>query len=259
MPTGQGLRGPAPVRELLERLPRRPLPPPADRTRELPGGAGRTTRGRGGPARRRLCVRLQEHRASRRASTTSPWRACASRWRRTASRWPRCTAPPAEVGQGVAGVQRRSRARSSASSGWRAAPDTRVGSPARVLGVAPDLRDRRRGGGSPARRCARRSPPAAERRRARKSSRPLLGGRASVEATRELPPRPDERWTSAGRARCTPASRSSPTARSSMSTSSSASPAWSSSRARRTSAARSTRWRSRASSRAAACRASGSR
>jgi CO/xanthine dehydrogenase Mo-binding subunit len=46
LPTGQVIRGPAPVRELLERLRLRPLPPPAAGT-DLPGGAGRTTRGEG--------------------------------------------------------------------------------------------------------------------------------------------------------------------------------------------------------------------
>ena len=44
LPTGQAIRGPAPVAELLERLRDRPLPPAGG---PLPGGAGGTTRGEG--------------------------------------------------------------------------------------------------------------------------------------------------------------------------------------------------------------------
>ena len=51
MPTGQVVRGPAPVAELLERVRAMPLPPaPADRgrdLRELPGGVSNTTHGEG--------------------------------------------------------------------------------------------------------------------------------------------------------------------------------------------------------------------
>ena len=43
LPTGQAIRGPAPVSELLERLRARPLPPPSPDA--LPGGRGGTTRG----------------------------------------------------------------------------------------------------------------------------------------------------------------------------------------------------------------------
>jgi xanthine dehydrogenase D subunit len=49
LPTGQAVEGPTPVAELLERLQRMPLPPPAAATDviELPGGAGNVTHGEG--------------------------------------------------------------------------------------------------------------------------------------------------------------------------------------------------------------------
>ena len=132
MPTGQRLPGPADAAALLDGLRALPLPDAAGTgPAQLARRPVRGDRGRGRAARRRLRVRLQEHRVLRGLRRLLGRARARCRWR-TARRSPRSTAPPPRSARASSGCASRSRARSSASSGCACCPPTpRSARPAR--------------------------------------------------------------------------------------------------------------------------------
>ena len=234
LPTGQAVRGPVAVPEMLERLvslpcPARPGPPLAAR-RRVPGRR-RRRRGAGG----RLRGRVQEHRVLR--GLRRPGDRARFGWSggTGGSRRP-STPPPRRSDRACSACRSRSRARSWASPTCSVLPaDTRIAIGGLCVRVAPDVDRRRRGPGGVPRASPGRSTPSRRAGSWRPSAPTATRGRT--------------RWIrSPARATPTPASRSSRTGPSSTSTPSSGWRGSSSWPARRTSGSASTRSRSRASS-----------
>ena len=161
LPTGQVVDGPAPVRELLERLRDMPLPPPtrvagrparaARRRRPTPPTARASARGVGyavgfkNIALLRGLRRLLDRARAPLASTAT-------------GRWSRCTPPPPRSARGSSRCRSRSPAPSSASSACVVLPaDTQVGS---AGSTSASRQTYMTGGAVQAARCA---PPSRER------------------------------------------------------------------------------------------------
>ena len=178
---------PAPVAELLERVGALPLPARARRARPARAAGRRRQHDarRGRAARRRLRASGSRTSASPRASTTTRPRACASRVDADGPLVEVHTAA-VEVGQGVQTIQAQIARTELGVERVDVLPRRHGGRLGRLdVGLAPDLRDRRRGqgrvrGGARAARGARRGRSAASPR----------SPRAPVEATVEWHHRP---------------------------------------------------------------------
>ena len=238
LPTGQAVPEPAPVAELLERVRDMPLPPEPDGPpdqRELPGGVANTTHGEGVRRGVGYAVGIKNVGFSEGFDDYSTARVRVS----ADADGPlvEVHTAAAEVGQGLITVQAQiARTELGIERVVVLRADTAVGSAGLDVGVAPDLRDRRRGQGGVrggARRARRAAAPSRATRRARRRARRAAGrGDRRVAPPADVPAR-------RARARATPtcSSPSRSTAPWSTSTPSSGSSASSSWRRRRRSAA----------------------
>ena len=225
MPTGQRVGEPAPVAELLERVRAMPMPP--DGADGLPGRRRERDPRRGRAPGCRLRHRDQEHRllgGLRRLLDRA--RAPVDRGRRAARRGPLGRGGGRPGHRHRAGPDRAHRAGRRARGGARRRHAGRLGGV--DLGLAPDLRHRRRGQGRV--RGGARAPGGAggRARRDRGSGRRARGGRGDRGDHRVAPPPDAPASTRTARATRTCSTRSPRTARWSTSTPSWGSCAWSS-------------------------------